>query len=165
MTPLGFGKEDSSLKGRLAGLLISRGHDAGEAVKVANELSRLDLPQKESNALGSKKQSIAYPAILQLCEAHHIATTSQKHAAITKLQKFWRTKVQKKPETIDLAMVVIPTGTFSVANVGVEVNRTWTPTTIGACLGWDQWIGFQWDWGGICPLGWKTHALVLVGVI
>ncbi len=132
---LGYGKEDSSLKGRNAGLLISRGHSASEAIKVANGLSRLDLPQKDSNAIGSKKQSIAFPGILQLCEAHKIEITCQKQAAVTKLQKFWRTKVQKKPEAIDLAIVVIPTGTFAIAGVGVDVQRVWTPTTVGVSMG------------------------------
>ena len=133
-TAIGYGKEDATLKGRIAGLLIGRGHPANEAIRVSNSICKIDLPTKEANAIGSKKQSIAYPAILQLCEANGIDITCQKPAAVTKLQKFWRDKVQKKPQAIDLAMVVIPAGTFSVAGTGVDVKRTWTPTSLGVAM-------------------------------
>ena len=131
---IGYGKDDATLRGRIAGLLIGRGHPANEAIRVSSNLSRLDLPTKDSSAIGSKKQSIAYPAILQLCEANGIDITCQKQVAVTKLQKFWRDKVGKKPQAIDLAMVVIPVGTFAVAGTSVDVKRTWTPTSVGVAM-------------------------------
>ena len=130
---LGFGDEKTQ-KGRIAGLLIAKGHEAGEAIRVADAIGRIDLPQKEANAINSKKQSVSYPAILHFCEAHDIAITSQKNVAISKLQKFWRSKSQKKTEKLDLAMLVIPSGTFSVGDTPVEVNRIWTPTSVGVSL-------------------------------
>ena len=129
---LGFG--DQTMKGRVTGLMITKGHAAEEALRVANEICKLDLPAKESNAIGSRKPAVAYPAILHLRESHGIKVSSQKNVAVSKLQKFWRSKVQKKPTQIDLAMLIIPTGTFAVGESPVEVNRKWSPTTVGVSL-------------------------------
>ena len=71
---------------------------------------------KESNAIGSRKLAVAYPAILHLYESHGIKVTSQKF----QIAKFWRSKVEKKPGQIDLTMLIIPTGTFAIGDSPVD---------------------------------------------
>ena len=65
---LGLGRDDTNMKGKLTGLMISKGHEATESLKVATQICKLQLGPKDVNAMMSKKHSVAYPAILQTCK-------------------------------------------------------------------------------------------------
>ena len=114
---LGMGREDNNMKGKLTGLMISKGHEATESLKVATHVCKLQLGPKDINAMMSKKPSVAYPALLQICKANDIEISGGEEHAVPKLQRFFRSKVSGKPkpvQSIDLAMLVIPAGAFSV---------------------------------------------------
>ena len=82
--PLGFGKDDTNMKGKLTGLMISKGHEASESLKIATQICKLQLGSKDVNALMSKKHSVAYPAIQQICKANSIEIQDgEEHAAVS----------------------------------------------------------------------------------
>ena len=135
--PLGFGRDDTNMKGKLTGLMISKGHEASESLTIATQICKLQLGSKDVNAMTSKKHSVAYPAIQQICKANNIEISGGEEHAVRKLQRFFRSKVsgKSKPvQSLDLAMLVIPPGAFSVEGQPVPVNRTWGPNTQGLSI-------------------------------
>ena len=166
--PLGFGKDDTNMKGKLTGLMLSKGHEASESLKIATQICKLQLGPKDVNALMSKKHSVAYPAIQQICKANSIEIQDGEEHAVRKLQRFFRSKVSGKPkpvQTLDLAMLVIPSGVFSVEGQPVPVNRTWGPNSQGLSIATKSQIQPFLDQGqrltaGCCSVILAEHIVV-----
>ena len=166
--PLGFGRDDASIKGKITGLMISKGHEAADAIKIATQICKIQLGPKDINALMSKKQSVSYPALQQICKANDIEIKGGEEHAVRKLQRFFRSKVsgKSKPvQSLDLAMLVIPSGVFSVEGKPVQVNRTWGPNSQGLSIATKSQIQPFLDQGqrltaGCCSVILAEHIVV-----
>ncbi len=98
--PLGFGRDDANMKGKLTGLMISKGHEASDAIKIATQICKIQLGPKDVNALMSKKHSVSYPALQQICKANDIEIKGGEEHAVRKLQRFFRSKVSGKSKPV-----------------------------------------------------------------
>lgn len=137
------------LTGRIAAVLISKGHQSEESIRISQA-----LVQKSKNIKNiiSMKEGRAYATIVEECATNdiQISTLSQTQA-VQKLQKFFRSKQhgtkQKRKESniIDLAQINFIPGTFAIKNGEqnevINPGGTWGITSKGLSIA--KWTEVQ----------------------
>eukprot|EP00438_Fugacium_kawagutii_P033157 Skav231186 [mRNA] locus=scaffold425:125105:130273:+ [translate_table: standard] len=135
------GRSQQQLKtmGRIAAVLIAKGHSSGEATQTAERL--MDVSEAQLKAVNNDKDNVAYMRILESCIRHDIAIQRiTKSQAVAKLQNFWRSKwSQKKPNppamSLDPRQIRWLPKSFMVRNGQyVEPKDSWGPISKGLTL-------------------------------
>ena len=134
------GHEDAALlkiRGRIASVLIAKGHQAAEAINVAESLtakSNVDLKQ-----LTHQKEDQIYSGIVEKCKRSgiEIQQTAQM-AAASRLQKFFKSKQQvKKGPTVNFRLQDVSFPANAFANPSGEqliAQDNWTILTRGVAI-------------------------------
>eukprot|EP00438_Fugacium_kawagutii_P032300 Skav206457 [mRNA] locus=scaffold855:67147:70695:+ [translate_table: standard] len=143
----GFGVADATRRspqqlktmGRIAAVLIAKGHSSAEATQVAEKL--IEVSEGQLKAVNNDKDNVAYMRILEQCIRHEIAIQRlTKSQAVAKLQNFWRSKwSQKKPNPqgapLDPKQIRWLPKSFMVRNGQyVEPKDSWGPISKGLTL-------------------------------
>ena len=131
------GNEEPSIlkiRGKLASILIAKGHQASEAIGVAEALTQVS--SVEVKQLANQKEDHIYNGILERCEKQGIEITrSVQVAAAAKLQKFFRSKRQQRKiqqSRFSLHDVAFHGSTFtSPSGEPIPVQNQWTIMTRG----------------------------------
>eukprot|EP00435_Cladocopium_sp_Y103_P026373 s3376_g6.t1 len=125
--------------GRIAGILIAKGHQSEEAMQVAQQLAEMNLAKCRN--LGSVKENKAYSIILESCVEHQIEIKSLSTSqAVQRLQAFFRSKrpqrSQAKASEVDITKVTFLPKTFMIQNGEfVTPQQAWSPATKGLAIG------------------------------
>lgn len=135
----GNGKDNHATlrcKGHIASVLIARGHETDEALKVADELA--SIKGTDTKGLHTMKEQRAYSTILELCIKHNVSMKHcPKDAAIRRLQSFFRAKQNQKNTkqsvmVVDVHQIQFQPQTFMVQNGEYVVpSKTWSPSHRG----------------------------------
>ena len=131
------GNDESAIlkiRGKLASTLIARGHQASEAIGVAEALTKVS--SVEIKQLANQKEDQIYNGILERCEKQGIEISrSIQVAAAAKLQKFFRSKRQQRKiqqSRFSLHDVAFHGSTFtSPSGEPTPVQSQWTIMTRG----------------------------------
>eukprot|EP00438_Fugacium_kawagutii_P030479 Skav220667 [mRNA] locus=scaffold1914:52437:57580:+ [translate_table: standard] len=130
--------QNLKLIGRVAAVLISKGHPSKEATEIAEHAVQFQDSQLKS--VMHAKDQIAYHTILEHCVRHNIPVHQMtKSQAVSKLQSFWRSKWSKQstrlPTKVDPNQIQWIAKTFMVRNGQyVDPQNSWSPMTRGLAI-------------------------------
>eukprot|EP00438_Fugacium_kawagutii_P013210 Skav218444 [mRNA] locus=scaffold905:62195:64267:+ [translate_table: standard] len=132
--------QNLKLVGRLAAVMIGRGHPDEESLETARKLVS-EVPMKVKN-LSTMRDNKAYSTILELCIERGINLNSiNKTTAVERLQKFFRSKKLKQKsdgkqnEIFDLTQLIIADGVFQNASgEPMSVQSQWSVGAKGLSL-------------------------------
>eukprot|EP00438_Fugacium_kawagutii_P007734 Skav217322 [mRNA] locus=scaffold3163:436863:440297:+ [translate_table: standard] len=126
------------LIGRVAAVLISKGHPTKEATEIAE--SAVQFQDSQLKSVMHAKDQIAYHTILEHCVRHNIPVHQMtKSQAVSKLQSIWRSKWGKQsgrePTKVDPTQIQWIAKTFMVRNGQyVDPQNSWSPMTRGLAI-------------------------------
>eukprot|EP00438_Fugacium_kawagutii_P021236 Skav201652 [mRNA] locus=scaffold3160:200616:203792:+ [translate_table: standard] len=135
--PKYHGLGNLKLAGKLASILIAKGHSDDEATSVGHFLSDHHAAQVKN--LPNLKVDRAYTELLQVCIEHKVPLSeASKSNAIKKLQQWFRKKAQQKQtgypknEPVNLRSVSFVAKTFMIENGPfIEPSGTWNASVKG----------------------------------
>ena len=136
------GHEDAVLlkaRGKIASVLISKGHQAKESIEIAETISRQLGGSKQVKQFAHQKEESIYHGVIERCQKSGIPISqAAQSAAAEKLQKFFRSKQQaKKGPTINFRLhdVSFPANAFADPNGDpLAVQENWTIVTRGVAI-------------------------------
>lgn len=132
-------QQNLRLMGRIAAVMIAKGHSSQESTDVAEKLIQFQSTQLRS-VLNAKDQ-VAYHTILESCIRHQIPVQQMtKTQAVARLQNFWRTKwgsrkTKASQQKVDPMQIQWIPRTFMIRNGQyVDVQKEWSPMTKGLAI-------------------------------
>ena len=136
------GQEDAAMlkaRGKIASVLISKGHQAKESIEIAETISRQLGDSKQVKQFAHQKEESIYHGVIERCQKSGIPISQAAQlAAAEKLQKFFRSKQQaKKSPTINFKLhdVTFPANAFTNPNGDpLMVQENWTIVTRGVAI-------------------------------
>eukprot|EP00434_Breviolum_minutum_P006771 symbB.v1.2.005974.t1/scaffold344.1/size224651/16 len=136
------GQEDAAMlkaRGKIASVLISKGHQAKESIEIAETISRQLGDSKQVKQFAHQKEESIYHGVIERCQKSGIPISQAAQlAAAEKLQKFSRSKQQaKKSPTINFKLhdVTFPANAFTNPNGDpLMVQENWIIVTRGVAI-------------------------------
>ena len=136
------GQEDAAMlkaRGKIASVLISKGHQAKESIEIAETISRQLGDSKQVKQFAHQKEESIYHGVIERCQKSGIPISqAAQSAAAEKLPKFFRSKQQaKKSPTINFKLhdVSFPANAFTNPNGdSLVVQENWTIVTRGVAI-------------------------------